>query len=232
MEVENNSLSKGSPQKYTERYKECSGDAGCEQQIRKDMAKESAENVLKLKSCWESGDTACVVQLGAQIELNEQVYTALRVQDDLAGRAYESSAKWYADIIEQCAGKCGWLEASLLKAGADGLGNLVYGALGAGGLSNEKLNSATKPEQSAGKGTPAQNENWNALNEASKTAFDAAKNNVASWTPKDKHMVGTTANRSAQFNTSDISDIQHLVKKALNSPSAKFIPNNVDGSLG
>ena len=214
MEVENNSLSKGSPQKYTERYKECSGDAGCEQQIRKDMAKESAENVLKLKSCWESGDTACVVQLGAQIELNEQVYTALRVQDDLAGRAYESSAKWYADIIEQCAG------------------NLVYGALGAGGLSNEKLNSATKPEQSAGKGTPAQNENWNALNEASKTAFDAAKNNVASWTPKDKHMVGTTANRSAQFNTSDISDIQHLVKKALNSPSAKFIPNNVDGSLG
>lgn len=134
VEVENNSLSKGSPQKYTERYKECSGDAGCEQQIRKDMAKESAENVLKLKSCWESGDTACVVQLGAQIELNEQVYTELRVQDDLAGRAYESSAKWYADIIEQCAGKCGWLEASLLKAGADGLGNLVYGALGAGSL--------------------------------------------------------------------------------------------------
>ncbi|MDT7130417.1 hypothetical protein RQL77_15315 [Citrobacter braakii] len=88
------------------------------------MAKESAENVLKLKSCWESGDTACVVQLGAQIELNEQVYTALRVQDDLAGRAYESSAKWYADIIEQCAGKCGWLEASLLKAGADGLGKV------------------------------------------------------------------------------------------------------------
>ena len=44
-------------------------------------------------------------------------------------------------------------------------------------------------------------------------------------------MVGTTANRSAQFNTSDISDIQHLVKEALNSPSAKFIPNNVDGSF-
>jgi len=52
----------------------------------------------------------------------------------MAGRAYEDSAKWYADIIDQCAGKCDWLEASLLKTGADGLGNLVYGALGAGSL--------------------------------------------------------------------------------------------------
>ncbi|MCW1877827.1 polymorphic toxin type 17 domain-containing protein [Erwinia sp. INIA-01] len=52
----------------------------------------------------------------------------------MAGNAYEISAQWYADIIDQCAGKCGWLEASLLKTGADGLGNLVYGALGAGSL--------------------------------------------------------------------------------------------------
>ena len=41
------------------------------------------------------------------------------------------------------------------------------------------------------------NNNWGALDNASKTAFDAAKNNVTTWTPKDKHMVGTTANRSA-----------------------------------
>jgi|GEM_PF-4908817 hypothetical protein len=52
----------------------------------------------------------------------------------MAGRAYEDSTKWYADILDQCAGKCDWLEASLLKVGADGLGNLVYGALGAGSL--------------------------------------------------------------------------------------------------
>ncbi|KFB99281.1 hemolysin [Trabulsiella guamensis ATCC 49490] len=117
------------------------------------MAKESAENVLKLKSCWEAGDTACVVQLGAQIELNEQVYTALRVQDDLAGRAYESSAKWYADIIEQCAGKCGWLEASLLKAGADGLTNITYGVLGAGSLAGGKPGATSITESGVAKGT-------------------------------------------------------------------------------
>ena len=75
------------------------------------------------------------------------------------------------------------------------------------------------------------NNNWGALDNASKTAFDAAKNNVTTWTPKDKHMVGTIANRSAQFNTNNVSDIQNLVKEALNSPNAKFIPNNVDGSF-
>ncbi|WP_370389326.1 hypothetical protein [Snodgrassella alvi] len=92
----------------------------------------------------------------------------------------------------------------------------------------------------AGKGTTATtgkqeaiipNNNWGALDNASKTAFDAAKNNVTTWTPKDKHMVGTIANRSAQFNTNNVSDIQNLVKEALNSPNAKFIPNNVDGSF-
>ncbi|MGL5385272.1 MAG: hemagglutinin repeat-containing protein [Enterobacterales bacterium] len=132
--VENNFLSQGSPQKYTDKYKECNGNAGCEQGVRKDMAQESAENIQKLKSCWDAGDAACVADTRSKIELDEKAYTELRQQDNMAGRAYEDSAKWYADIIDQCAGKCDWLEASLLKTGADGLGNLVYGALGAGSL--------------------------------------------------------------------------------------------------
>ncbi|MFV9066265.1 hemagglutinin repeat-containing protein [Serratia fonticola] len=132
--VENNFLGQGSPQKYTDKYKECNGNAGCEQTIRKDMAQESAENIQKLKSCWDAGDAACVADTRSKIELDEKAYTELRQQDNMAGRAYEDSAKWYADIIDQCAGKCDWLEASLLKTGADGLGNLVYGALGAGSL--------------------------------------------------------------------------------------------------
>uniref|UniRef100_UPI00390821B3 hemagglutinin repeat-containing protein n=1 Tax=Lelliottia wanjuensis TaxID=3050585 RepID=UPI00390821B3 len=132
--VENNFLSKGSPQKYTEQYKECNGNTGCEQNVRKDMAQESAENIQKLKSCWDGGDAACVAETRSKIELNENAYTELRQQDNMAGRAYEDSAKWYADIIDQCAGKCDWLEASLLKTGAEGLGNLAYGALGAGSL--------------------------------------------------------------------------------------------------
>lgn len=132
--VENNFLSQGRPKDFTEQLKGCNGDPSCEQSVRKDMAKESAENILKLKSCWDAGDAACVAETRSKIELDEKAYTELRQQDDMAGRAYEDSAKWYADIIDQCAGKCDWLEASLLKTGADGLGNLVYGALGAGSL--------------------------------------------------------------------------------------------------
>lgn len=98
------------------------------------MAQESAENIQKLKSCWEAGDAACVAETRTQIELSDSAYTELRQQDNMVGRAYEDSAKWYADIIDQCAGQCGWLEASLLKTGSEGLGNLVYGALGAGSL--------------------------------------------------------------------------------------------------
>lgn len=105
--VENNFLSKGSPQLYTERFNNCNGESSCEQGVRKDMAKESPENILKLKTCWDAGDTACVVQMRTLIELDEKAFTALRVQDNLAGRAYEDSAKWYADIIDNCNGKCG-----------------------------------------------------------------------------------------------------------------------------
>lgn len=58
----------------------------------------------------------------------------------MAGRSYEDSARWFADIVDNCAGKCGWLEASLLKTGADGLGNVAYGALGAGSTSKPGQN--------------------------------------------------------------------------------------------
>ena len=141
--TENNYLSQGHPQEYAAKYKACNGNAGCEQNIRKDMAKESAENIQKLKSCWDSGDAACVADTRSKIELNDKAYTELRQQDNMAGRAYEDSAKWYADIIDQCAGKCGWLEASLLKAGADGLTNIAYGALSMGSL--PKYGQTAKP---------------------------------------------------------------------------------------
>jgi len=132
--VENNYLSQGSLQKYTDEYKKCNGNADCEQKIRRNMAQESAANIQQLKLCWDAGDTACVAESRSKIELNEKAYTELRQQDNMAGRAYEDSAKWYADIIDQCAGRCDWLEASLLKVGADGLVSLAYGALGAGNL--------------------------------------------------------------------------------------------------
>jgi len=65
----------------------------------------------------------------------------------MAGRSYEDSAKWYSDIIDNCAGKCGWLEASLLKTGADGLGDLAYGFLGIGNVpkNGQAILSETSP---------------------------------------------------------------------------------------
>ncbi|SCC32082.1 hypothetical protein [Gilliamella intestini] len=75
------------------------------------------------------------------------------------------------------------------------------------------------------------NNSWGALDDASKTAFDSSKNSVDIWIPKDKHMVGTTATRSAQFNTNNVSEIRNIVKEALKSPNAIFLPNNIEGSF-
>ncbi|WP_350239062.1 hemagglutinin repeat-containing protein [Pectobacterium colocasium] len=147
--VENNFLNKGRPVEFAEKLKACSGEPSCEQGVRKDMAKESAENIQKLKSCWEAGDSACVAAMRSQIETDGKAYAQLGVQDALAGRSYENSANWYADIIEQCAGKCGWLESALAKTAADGLTNAVYGALGTGSL--------TKPGQTVEPTNPTTN---------------------------------------------------------------------------
>ncbi|WP_256852905.1 hemagglutinin repeat-containing protein [Pantoea sp. Fr+CA_20] len=144
-EVENNFLSKGHPLEYVEKFKACNGDADCEHNVRKDMAKESAENVQKLKSCWDAGDASCVADIRSKIELDDKAYTQLRLQDIMAGSAYENSAKWYADIIDQCAGKCGWLQAALLKTGADGLSNIAYAGLGA--MSLPKPDFTTSPSE-------------------------------------------------------------------------------------
>ncbi|MEW5561626.1 hemagglutinin repeat-containing protein [Enterobacter asburiae] len=144
--VRNNFLKHGEPEKFTKRLEECKGDADCEQSVRKDMAQTSADNIAELKGCWDSGDLACVGQIRSEISLDPDTYTQLRIQDVMAGRSYEDSAKWYADIVDNCAGKCGWLEASLLKTGADGLGNLAYGALGTGSVS--KPNQTVKPTDS------------------------------------------------------------------------------------
>ncbi|WJM85362.1 hypothetical protein QUF31_20135 [Dickeya chrysanthemi] len=150
--MENNFLNKGRPVAFAEKLKACNGEPSCEQGVRKDMAKESAENIQKLKSCWDAGDSACVAAMRSQIETDGKTYAQLGVQDALAGRSYENSANWYADIIEQCAGKCDWLDASLLKTGADGLGNLAYGSLGALGAG-----SVPKPGQTAEPSNPLAN---------------------------------------------------------------------------
>ncbi|MFP1814092.1 RHS repeat-associated core domain-containing protein, partial [Lonsdalea quercina] len=69
------------------------------------------------------------------------------------------------------------------------------------------------------------------LEESSDTAFDSAKSSVSDWTPKDKHMEGSTAKRAAQFNTNDVEDVRGIVRESLNSPNAQFYPNNQDGSF-
>ncbi|WP_239367145.1 hypothetical protein, partial [Snodgrassella communis] len=106
--------------------------------------------------------------------------------------------------------------------------------------SREVGKEAGKEAANAGKGangniakqeTIVKNNSWVALDDASKTAFGASKNSIDTWIPKDKHMVGTAATRSAQFNTNNVSEIRSIVREALDSPNANFLPNNIDGSF-
>ncbi|UAB73126.1 VCBS repeat-containing protein [Vibrio sp. SCSIO 43132] len=69
-----------------------------------------------------------------------------------------------------------------------------------------------------------------ALNSASNMAYKAASN-VHRWTPKDKHLLGSTAKRAAKFNSNSISDVQRVVAEALRSSSARFMKNNADDSF-
>lgn len=230
-EVENNFLSLGNPQRYADKYKACDGNASCEQNIRKDMAKESAENIQKLKSCWDSGDAACVADLRSKIELSDQEYTELRQQDDMVGHAYESSAQWYADIIDQCAGKCGWLEASLLKTGADGLTNIAYGPLGTGSVLSGKLGSATVVENS-GTAFGIKNSGWSSEVGSSGGKFNAewltykpgSGSAVANTGAESVSLPGMT--RPVRLPNPDFSPNQTVVD-AMNGPQVRSMARDV-----
>ena len=61
------------------------------------------------------------------------------------------------------------------------------------------------------------------LENASGSAFQAAKN-IRFWTPKNKHMLSTTAKSKARFNTDNEDLVRSWVVNALRSPRAQFIP--------
>ncbi|WP_308415794.1 hemagglutinin repeat-containing protein [Pectobacterium brasiliense] len=186
--VENNYLNKGRPVAFAEKLKACNGDPSCEQGMRKDMAKESAENIQKLKSCWDAGDSACVTAMRSQIETDGKAYAQLGVQDALAGRSYENSANWYADIIDQCGGKCGWLESALAKTAADGLTNTVYGALGTGSVPKPGKTGINNVEISdVGKGnSPTNNTNSSPKLGETKIVNEVSVTRVGRWMSPDE----------------------------------------------
>ncbi|MFP9530483.1 hemagglutinin repeat-containing protein [Pectobacterium brasiliense] len=186
--VENNYLNKGRPVEFAEKLKACNGDPSCEQGMRKDMAKESAENIQKLKSCWDAGDSACVTAMRSQIETDGKAYAQLGVQDALAGRSYENSANWYADIIDQCGGKCGWLESALAKTAADGLTNAVYGALGTGSVPKPGKTGINNVEISdVGKGnSPTNNTNSSPKLGETKIVNEVSVTRVGRWMSPDE----------------------------------------------
>ncbi|MDR6576130.1 hemagglutinin repeat-containing protein [Pseudomonas extremaustralis] len=132
--VDNNFLNQGRPDAYAARYAGCKGETGCELTVRKDIAKESAENINKLKGCWDAGDTVCVAKMREQIETDRNAYTKLKTQDAMVGGAYEQVAEFYADVIDNCGGKCEWLEAALKKTIGDGINMAAYAVLGGGGV--------------------------------------------------------------------------------------------------
>jgi hypothetical protein len=94
----------------------------------------------------------------------------------------------------------GYLEGKII--GEVGSGYVMVGASTAIIQKVTRLKTLSK----AGKGgnlakqeTIVQNNNWGALDDVSKTVFNASKNNLDTWVPKDKHMVGTSATRTVQY---------------------------------
>lgn len=69
------------------------------------------------------------------------------------------------------------------------------------------------------------------LREASEAAFRAA-DDVASWVPKNKHLLGGGSQSKARFATDSLDEVRGIVQEALRSPNAQFLPNpNVPGTF-
>jgi len=70
-----------------------------------------------------------------------------------------------------------------------------------------------------------------ALQKASSASFKAA-DDIGSWIPKNKHILGGGSQSKAKFNTDDIGEIRNIVQNILRSPDVKFLPNpNIPGSF-
>jgi hypothetical protein len=70
-----------------------------------------------------------------------------------------------------------------------------------------------------------------ALGNASGSAFRAA-DDIAQWTPKNKHLLGGGSQSRNRFNTADIGEVRGIVQEALRSANAQFLPNpNVPGTF-
>lgn len=69
------------------------------------------------------------------------------------------------------------------------------------------------------------------LSEASESAFNAA-NNISTWIPKNKHILGGGSQSKARFNTNNTDEIRDIVESVLRSPNARFLPNpNLPGTF-
>lgn len=69
------------------------------------------------------------------------------------------------------------------------------------------------------------------MRESSEAAFKAA-DDVASWVPKNKHLLGGGSQSKARFATSNIDEVRGIVQEALRSTNARFLPNpNVPGTF-
>ncbi|WP_437972581.1 hypothetical protein WMF04_45610 [Sorangium sp. So ce260] len=69
------------------------------------------------------------------------------------------------------------------------------------------------------------------LREASEATFRAA-DDMASWVPKNKHILGGGSQSKAQFATTNFDEVQGIVQEALRSPNAEFLTNpNLPGTF-
>lgn len=53
-----------------------------------------------------------------------------------------------------------------------------------------------------------------------------AADNIGSWVPKNKHLLGGGSQSKNRFNTANLAEIRAIVADGLRSPGANFLPNN------
>ena len=125
------------------------------------------------------------------------------------------------------------LEKGALAAGD--VGGLVLSAIGFGGLSRMgRVGKATQRHPGGigrnrngggggGKGGGGKGDGFSALIDAS-TRAKVAATRIREWIPKNKHMMGGAGSKN-RFNTDSEDSVRDLIRSALNSPDAIFLPN-------
>ncbi|MDP8099882.1 VENN motif pre-toxin domain-containing protein [Pasteurella atlantica] len=130
--VENNFLTKENTKEFLSRLEGCNDDYECEKNVKRDMSKVFAENVRKLRACWNAGDKQCIAQIEQSIDTDKSNYDKF-TRYDVPLDYYHQGSINSADTIDRFSGNVkDWGNASLTNDSVNGAINVATDI--AGGL--------------------------------------------------------------------------------------------------